>query len=303
MKSLRPAESISFPFRKFPRLRLILALAIFTAQIPASMAQFRFERPIMMDGNGADLFVLDIAGTLHEFHVTKDSLEEFHQISLPRELTPADMSFVMSKGEPKMLIAGSQLNRGIVMLYALDGRSERTWNFRNVCSGIDYGSNSHTAYVATSDSNEVYKVDLQKGTESTFVVRIPNATKLGPLAFDEANQVIYVADVAVGAIYQYSLATKLSKILVSDLSAPTALSFDADSGRLFVADPGRRGIFTVDTRSSNPVTVEFVSAPLKSPYAMALTSNDRLAVADYGASSVIVFSNKGVLLFRFPAPN
>ena len=43
--------------------------------------------------------------------------------------------------------------------------------------------------------------------------------------------------------------------------------------------------------------------PRSGPYAMALASNERLAVADYGASSVLVFSNKGALLFRYPPEN
>ena len=153
--------------------------------------------------------------------------------------------------------------------------------------------------MATSDSNEIYRLNPE-GAKSTFLARIPNATKLGPLAFDEGGQKIYVADVAAGAIYQYSMAAKSSKVFVSNLSAPTALSFDPESGRLYVADPGRRGIFTVDTRSNSPVATEFVSDPLKSPYGMALLSSDRMAVADYGANTVFVFSSKGELLFRFP---
>src|SRR6266403_643075 len=148
----------------------------------------------------------------------------------------------------------------------------------------------------------IYRLDLQ-GTESNYVARIPNATKLGPLAFDEAGRKIFIADLAVGAIYQYSLATKASRVLVSNLSAPTALSFYPETGRLYIADPGRRAIFTVNTRSSQPVLTEFVSEPLKSPYGMALLSSDRMAVADYGANSILVFSSKAQLLFSFPPKN
>ena len=92
-------------------------------------------------------------------------------------------------------------------------------------------------------------------------------------------------------------------MLVSNLSAPTALSFDPESGRLYIADPGRRAIFTVNTRLSAPSLTKFVSDPLKSPYGMALLSSDRMAVADYGANSVLVFSSKATLLFSFPAKN
>ena len=155
------------------------------------------------------------------------------------------------------------------------------------------------AYVAISDSNEIYRVDL-KGADVKFVTRIEDATKLGPVAFDEGRQEIYIADVASGRIYEYSIASKNSKVLVTGLSAPTALAFDPGANRLFIADPGRGGIFTVDTRSNKPVASEFAPGSLKSPYGTTLIANGRVAVADHGANSAVVFSTKGELLFRFP---
>jgi DNA-binding beta-propeller fold protein YncE len=135
----------------------------------------------------------------------------------------------------------------------------------------------------------------------TLMTQIASATKLGPVAYDDVGQEIYVADVANGNIYQYSIAAKRSKVFVTGFSAPTALAFDAETNWLFVADPGRRGIFFVDTRASNPVAVSFASERLRSPFGMTLISNGRVAVADYAANSVFVFSDKGVLLFRFPS--
>ena len=282
----------------------MLLLGIFPLQAGEEPGRPRLERPIMVDsdGPGSQLFVLDAWGTLHEFRVAKNSLEEFASITLPASLAASDMTYLPAGGQESVLIAGTQMGRGIVARYSLDGRQLQTWAFRNICSGIDFGASSHTAYVATSDSNEIYRLDLQ-GTESKYVARIPNATKLGPLALDEAGRKIFIADVAVGAIYQYSLSTKASRVLVSNLSAPTALSFYPETGRLYIADPGRRAIFTVNTRSSQPVLTEFVSEPLKSPYGMALLSSDRMAVADYGANSILVFSSKAQLLFSFPPKN
>lgn len=280
---------------------ILLALGL-APQAGAGADQMKLERPVMLDSNGpgSELFVLDASGSLHELRVTQNSLEEYGRISLPPELTAADMTYSLSGGQQSLLIAGVESGRGIVVRYSLDGRSLKTWSFRNICSGIDFGAATHLAYVATSDSNEIYRLDLQ-GTEITYVTRIANAAKLGPLAFDEARQEIYVADVASGRIYQYSIATKASKVLVTDLSAPNALAFDPEASRLFIADPGRRAIFTVDTRSRKPVAAEFASDPLKAPYGMTLISKGRVAVADYGANSVLVFSSKGGLLFRFPS--
>ena len=280
--------------------RILFALGILWLLAGARADESRLQRPIMLDSNGSDLFVLDSAGTLHEFHITQTELKEYRRFSLASNFTATDMSYSLWDGRESLLIAGSQLDHGLVARYGLDGQILQTWTFRNICSGIDFAMVSGTTYVATSDSNEIYQLN-PRGTESTYVGRIPGATKLGPLAFDEANHRIYVADVAVGAIYQYSIATRASEVLVSTLSAPTALSFDPATSRLYVADPGRRAIFTVDTRSRATSAVEFASDPLKSPYGMALVENGRIAVADYGADSILIFSDKGGLLFRFPS--
>ncbi len=279
----------------------VFALIAFAARFPQDAARPALDHPIMVDsdGPGSKLFALDNWGTLHELNVTATGLDEFRTISLPSTFPASDMSYADTNNQESVVVAGIESDRGMVARYALDGQSLQTWTFRNLCSGIDVAEDGKSAYVATSDSKELYRINLE-GTDSVYVASLPNATKLGPLAFDERHQQIYVADVAAGAIHQYSLRTKTSKLLVSGLSAPTALSFDRDSGRLYIADPGRRAIFTIDIAAQKPVVTQLVATPLKSPYGMALITKDRLAVADYAQDSIFVYSSKGALLFRYP---
>ena len=282
-------------------LFLFLIALVATFQAVALVGQEKHERPVMMDsnGSGSELYVLDASSVVHELRVTDDGLQEHRRISLSPEFIAADMTYASSRGQDLLLIAGAQAGQGAVLMYSLDGKQLKSWSLQNVCSGIDFGVATHSAYVATSDSSEIYQLDAS-GSESTYVTRIADATRLGPLAFDEARKEIYVADVARGRVYQYSTTTKSAKLLVGDLSAPTAVTFDPESRRLYIADPGRRAIFTVDTKSRNPSAVAFASDSLKAPYGLALISRSRIAVADYGNSSVLVFSGKGALLFRTP---
>ena len=69
---------------------ILLALGLFSLQAGEGPERTKFERPIMMDSNGpgTKLFVLAAWGTLHEFQVTKNSLEEFKSISLPPRSLP-----------------------------------------------------------------------------------------------------------------------------------------------------------------------------------------------------------------------
>jgi DNA-binding beta-propeller fold protein YncE len=285
-------------------LCVILLTVALVSQLEAGQERIKLERPVMMDSNGpgSELFVLDASLRLHELRLMQNNLQQYGSVPLPNGFAPADMTYASSAGQESLLIAGTESGLGVVVSYSLDGRPLKTWKFRNICSGIDFAPNTHSAYVATSDSNEIYQLDL-RGAEITYVTRIENASKLGPVAFDGARRRIYVADVASGRIYEYSAATKTSKVMVTGFSAPTALAFDPETNRLFIADPGRRGIFTVDTRSTKPVAVELAPNSLKAPYGLALISENRLAVADYGANAVLVFSLKGELLFRFPSPD
>ena len=282
-------------------LRLLALLLLMGWQVGAGQNDAALEHPVMVDSNasGSQLFVLDSSGNLHALQVGTNKLQESGRFAVSPELTPADMAYASWGGQEALLIAGMQAGHGVVMSYSLDGRPLKTWELPNLCSGIDFSAKTHSAFVATSDSREIFRVDLQ-GTKSIFVARISDATKLGPLAFDEAHQTIYVADVASGRIYEYALATRTTSVLLTGLSAPTALSYDPDGRRLYVADPGRRAIYRVDMNSAKPVASQFAANPLKAPYGMALTSNNQLAVADYAANSIAVFSGKGALLFRFP---
>jgi len=294
--------------RYFPsaatRVSVVALIASVLGLSPWVIGQDRakLQRPVMMDSNGpgTDLFVLDESGILHKFHVMQNSLQEFGRAPLPAEFTPADMAFAAAEGQDSLLIAGTEAGHGALVRYSIDGVALHTWTFRNICSGIDFSTAKHSAYVATSDSNEIYRVDLTK-PQPVFVTRISEATKLGPVALDEGHQQFFVADVASGKIYQYSLAGKNSKVLAAGLSAPTALAFDAESNRLFVADPGRGGVFTVDTKAAPSAPIEFAPGMLKSPYGITLISGSRVAVADYGANRAVVLSVKGDALFRFPA--
>lgn len=112
-----------------------------------------------------------------------------------------------------------------------------------------------------------------------------------------AREEIYVADGGRQNLPAFDR-HQTRNTLAGNLSAPTALSFDPNSGRLYIADPGCREIFTLDTRSNKAALLQFASGQMQAPYGLALLSQNRVAVADYLANSVLVFSNKGVLLFR-----
>lgn len=276
------------------------ALLVFAAALGVCSAAQRpqLERPVMMDSNGpgTELYVLDDAGVLHEFRVQETGLSEYGRAALPPEFAPADMSYLRADSPASLLIAGNRAGQGAVIRLALDGKTVANWRFVNVCSGVDSDSAGETAYVAASDSNEIYRLNPRRG-QIVRVAGIPEASKLGPVALDEKRQEVYVADIGNGQVYRYSVPAKKSD-LVARVSTPNALVFDSDTDRLFIADPGQGAILVVDMRATKPAAIPFAS--VRSPYGMTLLSEGRVAVADYSANSILVFSGSGKLLFRFP---
>lgn len=276
-----------------------LALAL-GARTGSGADRPELQRPIMMDSNGpgSELYVLDAAGVIHQFRVSESELSEYGRSAVPPDFTAADMSFLRSNTPPSLLIAGTQNGHGVVIRLSLDSRTVTSWPFPNVCSGVDSAPSGVTAYVATSDSNEIYQLD-PRGQRTNRITAIMDASKLGPVALDDKRHLIYVADVANGQVYRYSTQTRKSDV-VARVSTPTALVFDGDTDKLFIADPGQRSIFVVNTHANSPEAAPFTSEGLRAPYGMTLLSEGRLAVADYSSNSILVYSSTGKLLFRFP---
>lgn len=111
-----------------------------------------------------------------------------------------------------------------------------------------------------------------------------------------ARQEIYVADGGRQNLPAFDR-HQTWNTLAGNLSAPTALSFDPNSGRLYIADPGCREIFTLDTRSNKAALGQFASGQMQAPIGLTLPLQNRLSVVEYIANSVLVFSKDGVLLF------
>jgi len=243
--------------------------------------------------------VLDIRGTVHRLKQSGNFLTEVAAFHLSNAPQFVDMSYSAVVGQQSIFIVGVEFNRGFIWRYTTDGRSLGFWPLRNIGAGITCDDGTHSLYLATSDSNEIYRLDLDN-QKLLYLSRISGARKLGPLTIDPANQVLYVADIDAGVVYQYSIRTKSTRTLASGLSAPAALYFDVSTGRLYVADAGLKKIVFIDTHAKKAVLTSFASSPLKSPTGFALLSGGIAAVTDLSANRVYVFSATGALLSHFP---
>lgn len=300
-KSIRSRVGLGFLSAVAPLcVFFLLASLVFSTQSAQQRGAVKLANPIAIDrGGSTDIFVLDARGTVHRLQETSNSLTQLSSFQLPGLPQVADMAYYSSGSEQSLVIAGVELNRGFVWQYSLDGHNLQTWPLRNIGAGLVSSEANHCVYLATSDSNEIYQLTLDD-RKISYISQIPGARKLGPLAIDDGSHTLFVGDIDGGAVYEYSLSEKSTKLLVSGLVVPSALYFDQQSGRLYVADAARGKVLSVDTRSKKPILIDIVSAPLKSPTGVSLLLGGGLAVTDLAANAVYLFSDQGKLLSRFP---
>lgn len=279
---------------------LSLMLVALYSQLAQDSPRLKLRDPIAIHkGASSDLFVLDAGGTVHRLQKTQDHFDETSAFSLKNTSGPIDMTYALFNRQDSLIISSFQVGIATLAQYASDGKLLNNWILKHVCSGVDVDNSNGALYVATSDSNEVYKIDLRT-RRTSYVGEIHSAKRLGPLVLGPNNQIIYIADVAGGSIYEFSLVTGNSRKLISGMSSPSAFFFDLQTRRLYIADNGQRKIFTIDTSVPQPVLMQFASKPLSSPSGIAPRSPDGLAVTDEDTNSVLFFSSQGIFLNRFP---
>jgi sugar lactone lactonase YvrE len=104
-------------------------------------------------------------------------------------------------------------------------------------------SNDGTLYVAELGGNLV-KVSPDGKTRSTFAkdLRAPVAMAHGP------NNVVYITEIAAGAVTQIDLASGARKVVTDGLSAPEGIDVGPDN-KLYVAEVGQKRIVSIDPAS------------------------------------------------------
>jgi DNA-binding beta-propeller fold protein YncE len=113
---------------------------------------------------------------------------------------------------------------------------------------------------------------------------------------------LYVADSNAQAVHLFELNTRQYREVRPNnpekrFSQPVGITFDAKSGKLFVADSAAARVFVFD-RDGKPLT-EIGAGVVKRPCGMAFDAkNDRLLVADTGLHQVVILAPSGKLLAR-----
>jgi hypothetical protein len=263
----------------------------------------RLKKPTAVDKiSSGDLYVLDSSGAVFRLAPSGTSLAVKSSFNLPSFSYPTDLVSARLFTKLTLLITTNNQNFGFVSQYSPDGKLEYTWTFRNGVAGLDVDYDSHIVYVASSNSPEIYQINLQPSTQTspTFTGSVLGARQLGPLVMDMGKKLLFVADLISGQIFEFNIKTRKSRILANNLSSPQGLLLSADSTLLYIADGPRRKIYVMDLKRGKAIPQVFTAVPeFRNPSGLARLADGRLVVADDEAGSLFLLSKTGMLQSTF----
>jgi SMP-30/gluconolaconase/LRE-like protein len=185
--------------------------------------------------------------------------------------------------------------------YDLAGKQRGEWRvpiWKGLLTGIAIDPQTETAFVATSKSGEIFRCDLRRpGSSPVPLLKVPSAVTLGPMVFDKGHRHLLVGDAYRGVVVSVDVISKRTETLARDVGETSALTFDANAGQLFIADPSGRRIWKLDAarRGSKP-EVFIALKEFREPLGLALAADGSLWVGDRDAKTLFRVSREGKVL-------
>ena len=172
-------------------------------------------------------------------------------------------------------------------------------------AGLAVDAKTETLWLVESGSSEIHMVKaegLRSGKEVSLyrrLLRLPGVGILGPLAYDDAGQRLFVADSLNGTVYMIPVGTSPATAtrIADGLGEPQALAVDHRNQRLYVADVAAPRIWVVDLDDVS-AGKELFARPqgLRSPVDLAVTPDGTLWIADPEANRLVALDPNGDLV-------
>lgn len=247
------------------------------------------KKPIAMVGRvGSDYYLLTSEGVVYRYDTKQNILQFSKRFSLPIVAAQA-VDIALAQDQVFVTAWVNSIARGKIYRFDLDGSPKNNgWSIQHIPSGIDYDANAQILYFATSDSNELYAIDVTGAGEPKYVCET-RAGATGAIALDSVHHLVYAADVRNGQILAVDISRRTSRVIVEHLGGPAALLVDADARALYVADYVRGKVFAIELQSGHYTSKELPSyGTLRRPTGIAPGPNNSVFVADSEASGVFL---------------
>jgi DNA-binding beta-propeller fold protein YncE len=297
----------------------ILVIGALTALRANGAIRPELGSPVAIDRiSDTEFYILSSDGTVRRLRNSGGTFQQSSKFSI--QGFPIDFTYSVSDQIASLFVCSTLAGKGVLSRYATDGSLMKRWWLWHTCGGLDFDPENHALYAATTDTHEIYRLDIRKGGDPEVVGELPGTGKIGPIAVDSRRNLLYASDVSDGIVYEYNLTRRSSRAIASDLGSPVALYFDFQSQLLYVADATAKRILYISpspasrirqtaqqksrgTKSASPgvvVRILIKESGLDSPSGVVRGANGDLVVSDYAGNRIFVVSAIGQIKMRYP---
>jgi hypothetical protein len=287
---------------KCPRLVLALAtlcpaLGVLGYAQPSAPRQQQQQFAVYGNGpvavamrNGSEAVILQLKGRLSTFNVGRWIPGET-LYSVPGDFDATDMS-AASWGSRQVvcmvLDSHSSTAQKHFILQLINGRE--VWsllNVKGVYTAVAIDGVEGFVYTSNSTTNGLFRLRLGEEKQTPALVNtFYGASRIGAIAVDSPGQRVFVADYDGARIFVWEMKSRRTRtISTPELSEIRALAWDGRRGRLYVADSGTEGVWSVPADGGKPQLL-LRDRRFRQPSGLAVASEDALIVADESSGSV-----------------
>jgi len=244
------------------------------------------------------LYVLDGYGAIIRFSTASPDKGSQVIAKFDPSWQVMDLTLAKIKEGEHLLVTLARGNTGQLMQYSTNGKFEGNWFRYQQFVGVCADETSQAVYMSTS-TDTLFQVPFSAPNDTVpqAFFRFINPIQTGALAIDRLSDTLYVADLSTGRIYARDMKGNAVREISDSAGHPSAMSFDTNSKRLFVADASGRKIWTISVAPQVGKPATFAgSDSLKGPSAVAVGPDETVWVGDQSAHAVLHFSSGGHLL-------
>lgn len=283
---------------------LSLALWVFASILGNAVTRPNLSGPIAIHrSSDTEFYVLSSDGSVRRLRNTGTGFKQSGEFSI--QGFPVDFTYSVSDQVASLFVCSTQLGKSAISRYAVDGSVMQRWWLWHPCGGVDFDYSEQVLYVAGTDDNGLYRLDIRTNDQPQSVGELPSG-HIGPIVVVPGRKLIYVGNVSEGVVYEYDITTRKFRNIAANLGSPISLAYDPDNRLLYVVDGTRSRVLSLslDAAGVKPtkpqVRVILKDRELHYPTSVARDSKGDLIISDSYANRIFAVSIDGVVKFRYP---
>jgi hypothetical protein len=226
---------------------------------------------------------------------------------------PTEIACATIQGRTTALVTASVLKNVLVLGVDVgSGRWAELGSARGASAGVAYDSKTNFGFFSSPVDQTIYRLEIslpETGAPGMSSGRKPaqawvsiygGSVSLGPVAVDTRRRRLLVSDAFSGVLYSVDLETRRQSRLAESFGVINSLSVDETREILYVADSGRRSVWSLFLRDVSPKPVLFVQdASFQGLTGVAADAKGQVWVSVITSREVRLYDRSRQLLKRF----